>query len=166
MNKRSIAAIIVVMTMALLGLMGIQVHWIGAAMKVKEATFVRDVNQAINHVVVGLEKDAMQRRFQHRANMMNRQSELFTAWDSLNTAMFMDNQNPLAQSDFEGFLRRSAMAQEMLHEMLFGHEPSRTLNHYMNPVLIDSLIAFELDRQPSAQRNAISKNRSFPTRTS
>lgn len=165
MNKRSIAAIIVVMSLALLGLMGIQVHWIGAAMKVKEATFVRDVNQAINHVVVSLEKDAMQRRFEHRVNMMNRQSELLTTWDSLNNAMLMDVENPLAQSDFEGFLRRSNMAQEMLQEMLFGHQPSHTLNHYMNPALIDSLIAFELDRHGlrttyefgvySPQRNAM-----------
>jgi hypothetical protein len=43
--------------------MGIQVHWIGAAMKVKEATFVRDVNQAMNHVIVSLEKEAMQSAF-------------------------------------------------------------------------------------------------------
>lgn len=146
MNKRLIAGIIVVITIALLGLMGIQVHWIGAAMKVKEATFVRDVNQAMNHVIVNLEKEAMQRRFEHRMNMLNRQSELISSWDSLNNAMFMDMQNPMSQADFEGFVRRSNMAQEMLQEMLFGHQSARTLNHYINPALIDSLISCELNK--------------------
>jgi two-component system, OmpR family, phosphate regulon sensor histidine kinase PhoR len=146
MNKRMIAGIIVVITIALLGLMGIQVHWIGAAMKVKEATFVRDVNQAMNHVIVNLEKEAMQRRFEHRMSMLNRQSDLISSWDSINNAMYMDMQNPMSQSDFEGFVRRSNMAQEMLQEMLFGHQSALTLNHQINPILIDSLISCELDK--------------------
>lgn len=146
MNKRLIAGIIVVMSIALLGLMGIQVHWIGDAMKVKEATFVRDVNQAMSNVVVSLEKQAMQQRFEHRMNMLNRQSELISSWDSINNAMYSDRQSPMTVADFEGFMRRSSMAQEMLQEMLFGHQPARSLNHFVNPLVIDSLISCELEK--------------------
>ncbi len=146
MNKRSITGIIVIMSLALLGLMAMQVHWIGAAIKVKEATFVRDVNQAMNHVIVSLEKEAMQRRYEHRIKMMNRQSELMDVWDSINNALMFEMQSPRTQSDFEGFIRRSAIAQEMLQDLLFGHQPALSLNQYISPMLIDSLIAYELNR--------------------
>ncbi|MCX6287113.1 MAG: HAMP domain-containing sensor histidine kinase [Bacteroidetes bacterium] len=55
MNRRFIILTIVVMTIALGGLMGIQIYWIRNASSVKEANFRRSVNEAITKVVSKIE---------------------------------------------------------------------------------------------------------------
>lgn len=60
-NKKLLIGIVLLMSLAVTGMMGIQIYLIGDAVKVKEATFVRDVHQALQQVVVVLEKEEMQR---------------------------------------------------------------------------------------------------------
>jgi len=55
MNRRFIIFTIFVMTIALGGLMGIQIYWIRNASSVKEANFRRSVNEAITKVVSKVE---------------------------------------------------------------------------------------------------------------
>ncbi len=56
MNRRIIIFTIIVMTIALIGLMGIQIYWIKNASAVKEATFQRTVTEVLTRVVNKLEK--------------------------------------------------------------------------------------------------------------
>jgi len=56
MNHKIIIFTIIVMTIALIGLMGIQIYWIRNASAVKEATFQRTVTEVLTRVVNKLEK--------------------------------------------------------------------------------------------------------------
>jgi two-component system phosphate regulon sensor histidine kinase PhoR len=56
MNRRIIIFTIIVMTIALIGLMGIQIYWINNASAVKEATFQRTVTDVLSKVVNKIEK--------------------------------------------------------------------------------------------------------------
>lgn len=56
MNRRIIGITIIVMTIALIGLLGIQIYWIMNASAVKEAIFRRSVNEAKETIVKKLER--------------------------------------------------------------------------------------------------------------
>ena len=56
MNRKIIIFTIIVMTIALIGLMGIQIYWIKNASAVKEATFQRTVTEVLTKVVNKIEK--------------------------------------------------------------------------------------------------------------
>ena len=56
MNRRIIIFTIIVMTIALIGLMGIQIYWITNASAVKEASFQRTVTDVLGKVVNQVEK--------------------------------------------------------------------------------------------------------------
>jgi two-component system phosphate regulon sensor histidine kinase PhoR len=56
MNRRIIIFTIIVMTIALIGLMGIQIYWIRNAAAVKEATFQRTVTEVLARVVSKIER--------------------------------------------------------------------------------------------------------------
>ena len=146
MNRRLIITIIVVMSIALLGLMGIQVYWIGDAIKVKEATFVRDVNQSMSHVVLALEKEEMQRQYEQHLKLANARTNLITAWDSVNQSMSKELQIPMTQDEYQDFVSRSTVAQEMIQDMIFGFKNVRNEGIPMEPARIDSMIGSELKK--------------------
>ncbi len=56
MNRKALIGIIIIMTAALFGLLGIQLYWIRNASSVKEASFRRSVNEAMARVVFKLER--------------------------------------------------------------------------------------------------------------
>ncbi len=56
MTKASIRLIIMLMSIALLGLVGFQIYWISNALKVNEERFKKDVQEALNAVSQKLEK--------------------------------------------------------------------------------------------------------------
>ncbi len=56
MNRKIIIFTIIVMTIALIGLMGIQIYWITNASAVKEAAFQRTVTDVLAHLVNKVEK--------------------------------------------------------------------------------------------------------------
>lgn len=146
MNKKIIFITIVVMTFALLGLMGIQVYLIGDAVKVKEATFVRDVNQAMNQVVMVLEKEEMQRQFEYHVAIMNRRANFLSVYDSINRSLREELQRPMDEEEYASFLRRSSLAQEKLQEMAFGYNEASEAVKELEPLRIDSLVKLELKK--------------------
>lgn len=146
MNKKIIFITIVVMTFALLGLMGIQVYLIGDAVKVKEATFVRDVNQAMNQVVMVLEKEEMQRQFEYHVAIMNRRANFLSVYDSINRSLREELQKPMDEEEYASFLRRSSLAQEKLQEMAFGYNEASEAVKELEPIRIDSLVKLELKK--------------------
>ena len=56
MNRKIIIFTIIVMTIALIGLMGIQIYWIKNASAVKEATFQRTITEVLTKAVNKIEK--------------------------------------------------------------------------------------------------------------
>lgn len=56
MNRRTLILTIIIMTIALSGLMVIQIYWIRNASTVREAGFRRSINEAIYRVVVRIER--------------------------------------------------------------------------------------------------------------
>jgi two-component system, OmpR family, phosphate regulon sensor histidine kinase PhoR len=56
MNRRNIIFTIIIMTMSLIGLMGIQIYWITNASSVKEATFRSAVNEVVTRIIYNIER--------------------------------------------------------------------------------------------------------------
>ena len=56
MKERHIKIIVLLMTLAVLGLIGVQLYWISNAFKVEEQKFKSAVNEALNSTVKKLEK--------------------------------------------------------------------------------------------------------------
>ncbi len=147
MNRRLIITIIVVMSVALLGLMGIQVYWIGDAIKVKEANFVRDVHQSMSEVVLSLEKEEMQRQYEQHLKRTQARNNLITAWDSVNQSMAQQLQVPMTRDEYRDFVNRSTKAQEMIQELVFGYKTADEEAPHIDPVHIDSIIGINLRKQ-------------------
>ena len=128
------------MSIALLGLMGIQVYWIGDAIKVKEATFVRDVHKAMSEVVLVLEKEEMQRQYEQRLKLATARNNLITAWDSVNLSMAQQLQKPMSREQYQDFVTRSTSAQEMIQELIFGYKSGNEEAPDLQPTHIDSIL--------------------------
>ncbi len=145
-NKKLLIGIVLLMSAALVGMMAIQIYLIGDAVKVKEATFVRDVNQAMQQVVMVLEKEEMQRQYEYHMNMMNQRANLMAVYDSLKKSMAIELQQPMTKDEYAAFIRRTTIAEEKLQEMIFGFNESSNTIKELQPVTIDSMVRLELKR--------------------
>lgn len=142
MNKRVISGIIILMAVALIGLVGIQLYLIGDAIKIKEATFVRDVNQAISHVINDLERDELQRQYEQQMKMANRRNSIKSSYDSIISKLQAEFAFPMTDEEYETYIRRTIMAQEMIQEMILGYNELKN-QELIQPLRIDSLIELE-----------------------
>ncbi len=145
-NKKILVGIVLLMSIALVGMMGIQIYLIGDAVKVKEATFVRDVNQAMQQVVMVLEKEEMQRQYAYHVNLINQRANLIAVYDSLKQSMAQDIQKPMSQEEYSAFIRRTTIAEQELQEMIFGYNEANSVSKEMQPTRIDSMVRVELKR--------------------
>jgi two-component system phosphate regulon sensor histidine kinase PhoR len=88
MNKKNIILIIILMTLALIGLVSLQLYWIKSAIAVEEANFRRSVNEAISIVITKLEKKEINEQF----NKNREKTKLINTIDSLNRLIFKEQQ--------------------------------------------------------------------------
>ncbi len=84
MNKWSTFLIITLVTMATIGLMIIQVYWIRDAVKVKQAVFLRDLDQAMTSVIYELDKARLEDRLKKQRKLFQRSQGIYEIYDSLN----------------------------------------------------------------------------------
>jgi two-component system phosphate regulon sensor histidine kinase PhoR len=98
MNKKIIILVIVIISIALVGLVGIQLYWIKNALAVKEANFDRSVNEAMTNVVYKLEKLEVANRIQNRIKKGSSNNTMFSSIDSINN-MFVKEMQSMA-NDF------------------------------------------------------------------
>lgn len=98
MNKKIIILIIILISFALIGLVGVQLYWIKNAIAVKEANFDRSVNEALTNVVYKLEKLEMVNRIKNRINTGSPNITLYATIDSINN-MFTKEMESMA-NDF------------------------------------------------------------------
>lgn len=143
-NKKLLIGIVLLMSLAVTGMMGIQIYLIGDAVKVKEATFVRDVHQALQQVVVVLEKEEMQRQYAYHVNLMNERANLVAVYDSLKRSMKQEIQKPMTKEEYGSFIRRTTIAEEKLQDMIFGFNEQSSNIKEMEPLRIDSMAKVEL----------------------
>lgn len=100
MAKVSIKAIIALMSIALVGLIGIQVYWIQNAVVLREQRFNNAVNEALNQVVYRYEKYKAAQKIAVQMDLRNKRSDLVHQMDSINRAI-MDNNKNLRSLEYE-----------------------------------------------------------------
>ncbi len=84
------------MSLALLGLAGLQIYWIKNALQVSEANFIQDVNEAVSNVVFKLEKMEVQQQ----VNQYNANTAPLNIIDSVNN-VFSSEINSFFSNSFE-----------------------------------------------------------------
>ena len=84
MNNKKIIIVIILMSLALIGLVSLQIYWVKNAIVVEEANFRRTVNEAISTVITKLEKNEINENF----NKHKQKTYLYKTIDSLNRIIF------------------------------------------------------------------------------
>ncbi|MBE9481747.1 MAG: HAMP domain-containing histidine kinase [Bacteroidetes bacterium] len=146
MNKKTVILIICLMAISLIGLMVIQVYWIKNAITVKEANFVRSVNDAVSNVVFRLEKIEMSNRLTRQITIHSQGQTILNSIDSINNVFFSDLQSIKNREDFEKFIQKSFLAQNALQELL-DIKQDKPVEQRLSKALLDSLITFELKQK-------------------
>ena len=90
MKRNILILIIFLISLALVGLVGIQVYWINNAIEVKETNFNQSVNEALANVIYKLEKFEIAEQIQQKEMFYRRGSDLFKSMDSLNYLYFYE----------------------------------------------------------------------------
>ncbi len=90
MKKNVIIFVIIIITISLLGLIGIQFYWISNALGVKEANFNRGVSEAITSAINKYNKVEMANAIMHRQDQDRRVGRIFNVLDSINREYYRE----------------------------------------------------------------------------
>ncbi len=123
----------------------IQVYWIKDAVKVKQAVFFRDVNQAMLKVVYELDQLRLQDRVTKQRKTYQHNKNIYDSFDSINRLLILSMGNLNSPTEFDRFIRNTNLANKALQELSFNYtdqDPGGFL--YKKKELIDSLISREL----------------------
>ncbi|MBI9037387.1 MAG: HAMP domain-containing histidine kinase [Bacteroidales bacterium] len=146
MNKKIIFFIITLISLSLIGLMFIQVHWINNAITVRQTTFVRDVNEAVSNVIFQIEKIEMSEQIKNRFTNSTNKTSILQSIDSINNSFLEDIQSINTNDDFQKLVKRSFMTQNLIEEM-FNIKQNRPIDERINKDFLDSLINTELGKK-------------------
>jgi len=116
-NKWSTFLIITLVTLATIGLMIIQVYWIRDAVKVKQAVFLRDLDQAMSSVVYEIDKARLEYRLKKQSRFYKSNQGIFEIYDSLNLILSegMNKTNTLSEIDYTLKKTNSLMNRASVH---------------------------------------------------
>lgn len=117
MFKWSSTIILITVLVATIGLMVIQVYWIRDAVKVKQAVFLRDVQQAMGQVVFNLDRMRIEEKLNEQRKNYLQQQHLKVIRDSLNQLFFNGLENINTQTDIDVLLRSTDKANRALTEL-------------------------------------------------
>ena len=104
MKKQFTSLVIILVTLASIGLMLIQVYWISNAMQVRQAIFVRDVNQAMSRVVFTINKLRYQEYYLNSKNIYAQNQNAFAIFDSINQDLLSHSMNMNSMDEITRFL--------------------------------------------------------------
>ncbi len=148
MLKWSTALVVFIVTIATIGLMVIQVYWIRDAVKVKQAVFLRDVQQAMSKVVLHLDRMRIEERLSRQRQSYLRQQNLRTIRDSLNQLFFRGLENLKSQSDIERLLETTDEANSALSQLSVSFSKVDAASFLLNKKeLINAQIKSELKKK-------------------
>ena len=94
MNKSNVKIITLLASLALVGLIAIQVFWINNAIILGEQRFEQDVNEALNKVVTRMEKQMATSKINKKFNFRKQGIRWFTPQDSLTRVSELINPSP------------------------------------------------------------------------
>ena len=147
MKQRTIILAIVMLAIALAGLMIIQGYWIYNAYTIKQANFVRTVNESAHSVIQTMEKMDIMHRLQQPELLVRGKNDPNEALDSINTVLLREMQRINTRKDLEVFFNKYFMAREMMEDRMFTLD-ERFSRKKTDMILLDSLLNDEF-----AQRN-------------
>jgi len=148
MLKWSTALVVFIVTIATIGLMVIQVYWIRDAVKVKQAVFLRDVQQAMSKVVLHLDRMRIEERLSRQRQSYLRQQNLRTIRDSLNQLFFSGLENLKSQSEIERLLETTDKANSALSQLSVSFSKVDAASFLLNKKeLINAQIKSELKKK-------------------
>ncbi len=128
-------------TFATIGLMMIQVYWIRDAIKLKQAIFFKDVNQAITKVVFDLGRIRLEERVKKQRAFIEENQSSLQLYDSISQEMVYNYKNISSQTDIDKFIQSSNMANRIRDELTFNYNQRDPGNfYYSNKSLIESMI--------------------------
>lgn len=143
MNRNILIIIISVMTLSLIGLMLIQSYWIKNTIAVKEAVFIRSVNEAITSVIYKLERIEAENQFKNQVGVEQQRQRWMQSMDSLNQ-YFFENPSSLANPyEVNRFFQKSMIAQDVLESMMNDYR-NIPVEKRIHTGMLDSLITAEL----------------------
>ncbi len=100
MNKSNVKIITLLASIALIGLIGIQIYWINNTLIIGKQRFEQNVNEALNNVVSRLEKKVTAYKIRKKFNFRKQGIRFLTSQDSLPVkSQFLDNSKP-KKNDF------------------------------------------------------------------
>lgn len=100
MNKNKVNIIIILTSIALLGLISIQVYWINNAISISEQRFEQNVNEALSKVVYKIEKQTTAAKITKRFNLRTQGIRTITQNDSLSQRASSPNDSSYQESSF------------------------------------------------------------------
>lgn len=160
MKQKHIALLTVIMSLALIGLVSIQVYWIDNAVKVRQSVFDRSVHEAVNQVIYKLEKSEMTEQIRNKESFFDRGSDIFRSIDSINLLYYQEleslqgkGQDQLLPSDSAArkrlteLLRNKSSLFNDVFEDMYAFRHFMDIEQRINPAHLDSLIGNELARK-------------------
>jgi two-component system phosphate regulon sensor histidine kinase PhoR len=151
MKQRMIIFAIVMLSIALAGLMIIQGYWIFNAYRIKQANFVRTVNEATHSVILTMEKMEIMQRMQQPELIGGNPATATAAIDSINHVLLREMQRIATRKDLEIFFNKFFMARELMEDRMFRMD-ERFNRKKTDIVLLDSLLKDEF-----AQRKLVTE---------
>ncbi len=133
------------MTLALMGLMSIQVYWIQNAIVVKEANFVQSLDEAMSNVVFKLEKIERENRWNERLKVFSKMPSTFSTIDTINKQSLKELSGINTHDEFEKFAKKSSLTQQTI-DRLIGQKMLKPIEDRIDKNILDSLISQELER--------------------
>jgi len=143
MNRKGFVILITAMTVALIGLMVIQSYWIQNAISVREASFVKNVNEAVTSAVYKLERIETINKLRGRYNEQRSPGQSMPATDSLNRYLMDSWNETMGSAGIEGFLSRTFLFRDVL-EQFFNAGRRIPVEKRVDLMALDSLILSEL----------------------
>lgn len=138
----------IIVTVATIGLMVIQVYWIRDAVKVKQAVFRGDVDQAMAEVVFNLDRMRIEERLTKQRMQYIQQENLKLIRDSLNQLIFNGLENLNSQIDIDVLLRSTDKANRALNQLSVTFSDVDAASFLLNKKeLINSQIASALAKK-------------------
>jgi two-component system, OmpR family, phosphate regulon sensor histidine kinase PhoR len=147
MKQRTIIFAIVMLSIALAGLMVIQGYWVYSAYRIKQANFVRTVNESAHAVILTMEKMEMFRRMQEPELAGGNHNSALQVVDSVNRVLLREMQQISTRKDLEIFFNKYFMARDLMEDRMFKLD-DRMSRKKIDIILLDSLLSIEF-----AQRN-------------
>lgn len=145
MKRRVIIFIIILMSVALIGLTVVQVYWIRNAISVRQANFKRSLNEVASNISFKLEKLEMERQLLMKVGTYYQYHDSHETLDTVDLMLLEKLQTIKSRVELEDFYNRYFLAEGVFEE-LFDLESEEQTEPVIDGNIIDSLLHDELNK--------------------